>query len=969
MIRKILLFFVAFYLVAQNTHPKIQELKTFHPKAPVGDLKIREKSFEVRKQLASTSSLSGIPFRSVGPMAQGGRVVDLSVDNQNPQNWIVAFATGGLWITHNDGASWKPLFDDQETGIIGAIAVRWGNLGKPQEIWVGTGEPNASRSSYAGAGMYHSQDGGLTWRRAGLKNSHRIARVILHPTESKTVYVAAQGPLYTDGGERGIYKTTDNGLTWIQSLPGSDRLGASDLLMDYSNPNILYAALWEKDRKPWNFLESGPKSAVYKTSDAGANWSLVTDGLPRDAGMGRVGLGQSRQNPQKIYAFIDNQNLRPSNEVNPFENTGRLTAKKIRTMSKDEFIKIDPKSLQEFLRSNDLDSSLKAETILEDISKDKLQVTDLLRAINDSNSALFETNIVGPELYVTIDGAKNWNKTHNERIDNVIFTYGYYFGQLSVDPNDDNHIYLMGVPVIQTRDGGKTFEGANGEDGAIPHVDHHAMWINPKNSQHIILGNDGGLNISSDGGSSWREIENLAVGQFYTVEVDHAEPYQIYGGLQDNGVMTGPARALRPRQSKDTWKSIYGGDGGFVQVNPKDNQTIYTESQFGFMSRLKGTERKSIRPYAALKDAPYRFNWMTPIKISTHAPDVVYTGTQKVLRSMDRGDTWVELSGDLTRRPLMGDVPFGTITALTESPKRFGLLFAGTDDGLVHMTKDSGLTWTDISKGLPQRLWVSRLEPSYFQEGTIFIVLNAYRNDTQETHLYKSMDYGITWQSIKGNLPEENFNVLREDPSNSSILYAGSDTGVYASLDGGRSWNVLGKGLPRVPVHDMIIQPKAKELVLGTHGRSIYVAPINILQSYTEVIQKKKVHLFDVPKITARTWWANDRPTWFNPVVEEPLDLYFHILNPGLVKLRLINADDKVVKTWDIQAVSGLNHLAWDYLVDPTTLKNLPPGRRPFATAGTYKFLIEYGDQILTVPLLIAKTPEDTPGFRRRGGP
>lgn len=942
---------------------KIQERK-YHPPTPTPSFEGREQAYAQRKKLETISALRGISFRSVGPLSQGGRIVGLQVNPQNSQRWMAAFATGGLWLTYNDGATWTSLFDHEEVGVIGAIAARWSPQGDPIEIWVGTGEPNASRSSYAGSGLYRTLDQGKTWQRMGLQQSHRIAKVVLHPSDPKILYVAAQGPLYSDGGERGVYQSTDGGKTWKLSLSGPLRTGATDLLMDTTNPNILYATLWEKDRKPWNFLESGSQSGVFKTIDAGKTWNILTEGLPVGDGMGRMGLAQSQQNPSTLYLFIDNQNSKSTAEQD-VADPQVLTAKKIRSMTREEFLKLDSKNLQDFIRSNDFDSNLKAEAVLDDVKKGTLEPKDLLAALNDANASLFETQIKGAELYKSTNGGTTWFKSHTQSLDGLVFTYGYYFGTLTVDPSNDQNVYLLGVPVIKSVDGGKTFKGSNGNDGNVPHSDHHALWIDPQNSQRMILGNDGGLNISSDGGNNWREITNLPVGQFYSIEVDQADPYQIYGGLQDNGVMTGPAKTLRPNQSVDAWKAIWGGDGGWVQVNPKDNQTIYTESQFGFLGRLKGVERKNIRPHAALKQPPYRFNWLTPIEMSSHSPDIIYVGTQKVLRSLDRGDSWTEISPDLTTQATYGDVPFGTLTSISESPQRLGLIYAGSDDGLVHVTRDGGKAWSNISSGLPKNRWVSRVEASPTTEGTVYVTLTAYRNDASEAHIYQSTNFGTTWKSLRGNLPNENFNVIREDAANPLHLYAGSDAGIWMSMNGGLTWSTLGTGLPRVPVHDLIIQSRTRDLVVGTHGRSVYVAPIGILQTFTEAIQEKPFHLFEVNKIYARPWWATDRPTWSLPLEEDPLELWFHTKKSSMVNIRITHADGKVLREWTKQSDAGLNQIAWDYLITPPS-----SGKgRPFILPGSYQLRLEVDGMVSTTPLVVVAPPGETGNFRRRGGP
>lgn len=947
---------------------KAQEAALLHPAVPTPDGAARRKAWQARVALAAEGTLAAVPWKPIGPMGQGGRVVALSVDPRKPEVWIAAFATGGLWITRTDGLTWESLFDREEAFAIGDVAVVWGEPGQPRTIWVGTGEANASRSSYAGAGLFRSDDGGRTWRSAGLAEAHRIARVALHPANPDILYVAAQGPLYTEGGQRGVFKSVDGGRTWAQVLKGGPRTGAVDLLLDWKDPETLYAALWEKDRKPWNFLESGPGSGLHRSTDGGRTWTRLAGGFPQGDGVGRIGLAQSRQDPRKLYAFLDNQALRPKDEADPYEDKEKLTLKKLAGMSKEDALKVEAKAWKAFLKDNGFHPSLTAEKVQADLKSGAVTVQDLAKYHGDFDSSLSGADIAGAEVYASADGGATWARTHADRLDQVYNSYGYYFGQVRVDPTDDRVLYLLGFPALKSVDGGKTFRGINGENWDSVHPDHHALWIDPRDGRRLVLGNDGGLNVSLDAGEHWRAVKNLPVGQFYTISVDNpgngAEPFRVYGGLQDNGVKRGPATPLKDNQASDGWSTLYGGDGGFVAA-PRDGATVYLESQFGFMSRLDGGKRKSIRPAHPLKETPYRFNWMTPIVASPHSPDIVYTATQKVLRSLDKGETWTEISGDLSsgRKPFIGergDVPYGTVTALAESPKRFGLLYAGTDEGRVWVSRDGGFAWNEGAKGLPAGRWVSRLEPSRHAEGTVYATFTAYRNDTTEALVYRSTDYGATWTSIAGNLPGENVNVLREDATNPDLLFLGTDFGAFASVDGGKRWEVLGAGLPHVPVHDLALHAGTGTLVAGTHGRSAWTAPVGALAAWTASVRAKDLHLFEVKPVKAEKWWKEDRPSWWTRREPEAVALWFHARVAGPVDLRLEDAKGKLQRAWRVDARSGLNRLDWDLEVDRSALKDLPPGRRAFIQPGDY--LLKAASSAASVELkLQVKAPEKEP--------
>lgn len=799
---------------------------------------VRLKSFEQRAALEKKSIVNHVEFRSIGPSVMSGRVSDIDANPDDPTEFYVGYSTGGLWHTTNNGLSFSPIFDSEDVIGIGDIAVNW----KTRTIWIGTGEVNSSRSSYAGVGMYKSNDNGKTWQYSGLPESHHIGKVQLHPTDTNTLWVAVLGHLYSANKERGVYKTTDGGKTWKQTLYIDDNTGAVDLDINPQNPNEVYAAAWYRTRRAWNFEESGKTSGIYKSNDGGTTWKLLTNpgsGFPTGNIVGRIGISVSPGNPQIVYAVVDNQQPKPDTAK---KDSLTYLLDDLKLLSIEEFAQLDEKRLDTFLKRNRMTPKYSAKLVKEMVATKKVKPTSLYDYLYVNTG--FEGTPIGAEVYRSDNGGQSWRKTNEKELP-INFTYGYYFGKIYVSPNNSEKVFALGFTSQVSTDGGKTWKNM---DKPNVHVDHHALWINPKRDSHLINGNDGGVNITYDDGEHWFKANTPAVGQFYSVAVDNAKPYNVYGGLQDNGVWYLPSET--PRNSfggsglglmDNIVRNLGGGDGMQVQVDLRDNVTTYYGSQFGNYARTNRLTRegtKRITPRHELGEKPLRFNWQSPILLSSFNNDILYLGSNKLYRSFNQGDTMIAITGDLSNGPKEGDVPYGTITAISESPLRLSLLYAGTDDGNVHVSKDAGYIWHLISApqkkkfNLPQGLWVSRVIASRYKEGRVYLSLNGYRNDDFLPYLYSSEDYGNSWNAIGKDLPAEPINVVREDPKNENILYVGTDGGLYVSFDKGNSFMMWNKGLPKsIPVHDIAIQERENEIILGTHGRSIYIAKLEEVQS------------------------------------------------------------------------------------------------------------------------------------------
>jgi photosystem II stability/assembly factor-like uncharacterized protein len=851
---------------------KEQERERFHPRTTGMEPGVRLAGFQKRLEMEKASTLRAIRFRNVGPEIQGGRIVAVEAPSARPDSLVVAFASGGLWRTDNRGGSWTPLFDGESAITIGDFALA---DGEGRTIYVGTGESNSSRSSYAGTGVFKTEDGGKTWTNVGLQDSHHVGSVLVDPRDRNVVYVAAMGHLYTENAERGVYRSGDGGRTWTRVLFVDERTGAIDLVQDPSRPDVLYAATWERARSAANFLESGPGSGLWKSRDSGKTWARLSGGLPSGATLGRIGIAIAPSKPDTLYAVVDNQSLRPESEP-PDEETppGELTPRRLRKLSAAAFAKLEDAVVGRFLRRYDFPKELKPERLKKDVGAGRIAVSDLVAYMQDANRSLFENQVVGLEVYRSDDGGGTWRRTHEGRIEQVFYSYGYYFGRIAVDPLDPQRLYLAGVPLISSTDGGKTWKGLDQQN---VHVDHHEIVIDPKAPHRVILGNDGGLNLSFDHGATWTKVNNIPAGQFTTLALDNADPYHIVGGLQDNGVMRGPSTYKAGRNDPTDWQEIYGGDGSCVVVDPKDDDVVYAALQFGFAARLnlKTKERTPIRPRPELsakkKEKPLRYNWVTPFILSPHSNQVLYYGANRLYRSFDRGDTWTAISPDLTSDAEQGDVPFGTITSVSESPKTFGVLYAGTDEGKVWGTRDGGVTWADLSAGLAKSRWVTRVVASAFDEGTVYVSQNGYRNDDFAAHVFRSTDFGKTWEDLAAGLPPEPVNTVREDPKARHLLYVGTDLGVFVSLDRGKTWTPMTGGLPKVPVHDVLVHPREGDLVVATHGRSVYVAPAAPLRRLKGGVTDAALHAFPIKPIKGdprRGYGEHPYITWFR---DEPI--------------------------------------------------------------------------------------------------
>jgi photosystem II stability/assembly factor-like uncharacterized protein len=750
------------------------------------DAAARLTGYDALLSMTDSSPYKGLSWSHIGPTNVSGRSTDVAVLAPKGKNYtiFVATASGGVWKTVNEGTTWEPVFERAASTAIGDIALSPAN---PEVIWVGTGEANIFRSSQAGCGIYKSTDGGKTWSHKGLADSYTIARIVVHPQNPDVVYVAASGHEWTDNAERGVFKTEDGGVSWQKILYINDRTGAIDLAMDPADSQTLYAAMWQRIRLKWNDPRVFPgysDSGIHKTKDGGKTWKPINAGLPEGPFRGRIGIDICLSKPNVLYALVDSYD--------------------------------------------------KSDTAPAGVD-------------TDSYGRPSSGRIKGATLYRSDDHGETWKlaapttpetKTLMERHSG---TYGWVFGQVRVDPNDENRVYIMGVPLSVSKDGGKTFKSLRGMHG-----DHHGLWIDPDNSDYIVNVNDGGIVISYDGGETWRQFtDNLPVCQFFNIAYDMATPFRVYGSMQDHGSFRG--QVLR-KLDRSTGKPVEGyqavafdaapgGEGCSHAIDPSNPDIVYSAGFYGHIERsdmrLPEAERtKGLLPPAFPDEPPLRGQWVAPFILSPHNNETLYHGMQYLFRSCNRGDIWERTSPDLTSNTAaeMGDIPYHTLFAISESPLRAGLIYVGTDDGKVHVTRDGGKTWSEIMSGLPDQKWVSRIVASAFDLGTVYMTQNGKRDDDFNPYVWKSTDFGKTWVSIVANIPLGPVNVIREDPVDKNILYLGTDGGVFVTKDGGKTWNALGGNLPMAYVLDLIIHPRDNIIVIATHGRGMWAIdadPVN----------------------------------------------------------------------------------------------------------------------------------------------
>ncbi|MDN5205068.1 glycosyl hydrolase [Fulvivirgaceae bacterium BMA10] len=900
--------------------------------------------------MSETSLLKNYHVRSIGPVVQGARITDIDVSSKDINTYYVAYASGGVFKTTNNGVSFKPIFDNQGALTIGDITLAPSD---DQIIYVGTGEKNSSRSSYAGSGVYRSDDAGKTWKQIGLDDIQHTSRIIVHPTDPNTVWVASIGSLYSKNKARGVYKSTDGGANWEKTLYISDSTGVIDLVINPQDPNQLWAASWERTRSAWNFKGNGPGSAIYRSDDGGATWKKSMDGFPESQYNGRIGLDIAKSSPNIMYAFLDNQ-YETKEEKKPDEKSDKLKITDFQNMTKETLLGLNDKKLGEFLKENRYPNKYNSRLVKKDIRTGKYEPKDLANYFGNANNALFNTKIKGAEVYRSEDYGKSWKKVNSYDLEGVYFTYGYYFGEVRISPKNPDVIYIQGVPLLKSTDGGKTYARTDTIGGV--HSDQQSMWINPDNPKHILLGNDGGLYVSYDEGAEWEHINNASVGQFYTVNFDMEKPYNVYGGLQDNGTLVGSSRSI-PNWTKK-WERIFGGDGMYVAPDPRNSDIVFTGFQFGNYYRINRStgQRKYVTPSHDIGEPKLRYNWRTPIILSKHNADIVYIGAQRLYRSFDQGNNWQAISGDLTKDKPQGNVPYSTISCVSESPLKFGLIYAGTDDGNLQVTKNSGGNWELISTNLPKDLWVSSVMASSHDEGTVFVSLTGYRLDDFRTYVYESNDYGKTWRSLKGDLPDEPINVIIQDPVSPDLLYCGTDHGTYVSFNHGANWNHV-TNVPNVASYDMIVHPRENELVIGTHGRSIYVMDVKPLQKLAANNLNKGVMAFKPNDLRYSDRWGERRNPYSKPFDPKVSTLYYVGKESNNLEALILDKDNKEVRRLKANGTPGFHTLDWDVkITDQGTgkrKKGAGPAKMKYAEKGNYKIKFVNGNDTSEVKLEI----------------
>lgn len=824
----------------------------------------RMKMYEKHLELKENSLFKNLNWQFIGPINISGRMTDVEVVRPKGMNYIIyaAGATGGVWKTTNEGTTWEPIFENGQSTSIGDITLAPSNQ---NIVWIGTGEANIFRSSNAGAGVFKSIDAGKTWKQMGLVGTNTIPRIVIHPTNPEIVYVAASGHEWTDNEERGLYKTENGGKTWNKVFYKNEKTGVIDLAMDPSDPNILYLSTWQRVREKWNDPRNENDyngSSIYKSTDAGKTWDEISKGLPEAKFRGRIGIDVSKSNPNVIYVFVDNY---------------------------------------EILREND-----DAENV-------------------DSYGRPKGGVIKGATVFRSDDKGNSWKQTSvlNEYMETLSATYGWVFGQIRVDPQNENKIYVMGLDLNVSEDGGKTFRELKGMHG-----DHHGLWIDPDNTDYLVNVNDGGLAISYDGGKEWRTFtNNMPLVQFFNVAADMSKPFKVYGSIQDHGSFKGIVDLSRGRDKipPHDFERAPGGEGSNHAIDPTNPDIVYSAGFYGTLARsdMKTGESKNIVPKVEEGEPKLRGQWLAPFILSPHNSNTLYIGFQYLFKTTDCGETWQKISPDLTYNDpnKSGDIPYQTIFSISESPLKAGLIYAGTDDGRVHLTKDDGKTWKEIVNGLQYGKWVSELAASAYDENTVYLSQNGKRDDDFMPYLWKSTDNGETWQSIVNNLPTGPVNVIKEDPKNKNILYVGNDFGVYVSLNGGKFWYSLPGKFPTTYVHNLVIHPRENIMVAATHGRGLYALDVEYLQKLNEDDFNKDAFFISATKGMLP---QNPKSRWSQP---DPVSFCYYLkTNVDSMKIEVWDANNVKVKELKGAGNKGLNFAEWNLTTDSKEKTYVEPG-------------------------------------------